>query len=144
MADFAAVVQAAPGFEYMKEDDAPLLLVPLGTGTAPDTTQPTVTLVYPAADLTPISPSDAIIFVVFDETSLAHVEVRALQNTDATPPVAIWETIYDGSSFVGKYTASTIAVLGAATFRFTVRRDGNWNTAPSISVTPIDDGGNKV
>lgn len=115
-------------------------------GTPPDATAPTVTLVSPAVDGTPIDAATPIVFDVRDETSLAHVEVRVeqVENYGTAAAKTIVETVYDGTTMVGQYTASSIAVLGAANFRFTVLRAGGWISPPSFSVTPVDEAGNKA
>ncbi len=103
----------------------------------PDTTAPTVTLVSPAADGTPIDPKDPIVFEVQDETSLAHVEVRAMQN-------GVYETVYNGTAIVSPYTG-TVTVISPTHLRFSVVRAGaGWVSAVRLSVTPVDHAGNKV
>jgi len=103
----------------------------------PDTTPPTITLVSPAADGTPIGPKDPLVFDVQDETSLAHIEVRAKQN-------GVYETVYNGTAIVSPYTG-TVTEISPTHLRFSVVRAGaGWLSAVGLSVTPIDHAGNKV
>jgi len=103
-----------------------------------DTTAPTVSVVSPAEG-TPLRPSDTVVFDVDDDggpSALRHVEVRVTQGETV-------ETVFNGTSFVGAYTASS-RVETVTGYRFTVQRTGGWIAAPSFSVDAIDTAGNKA
>jgi len=102
---------------------------------SPDVTVPVVMPVSPSpgANITPTTP---VVFDVTDEVGLAHVEVRVALNS-------VYESVYDGSGFLGWYTASSMETISGGK-RFTVTRTGGWPSSPTFSVTPVDTSGNKA
>jgi hypothetical protein len=103
------------------------------TPVIPDAVPPTITVVSPTSPV--IGRYEPFVLDVTDNASLRHTELRVRQG-------AIVETIYNGVSFVGLYTASTcVPILGD--YRFTVTRTGGWVANPVFTIDAIDTSGNK-
>jgi hypothetical protein len=107
------------------------------TGAA-DTTPPTVTVVSPAVGTT-ISPTDALVIDVEDETSLQTV---ILMVRYPSPPNRPTEVIWDGTAFRFPFLESQIVQSPTAN-QFNIRRTNGWQASPTIQVHAVDSSGNE-
>lgn len=102
----------------------------------PDETGPTIEDIAPTPD-TAIDPDQAITFKTLDERALRRVFVCAKFTL-----LGSWEVIHDGFSFGPKYSAGSTRQAISGGYSWSVERAGGWPEAPTLSIDPIDTGGN--
>lgn len=104
----------------------------------PDTEAPIISNMSPGAG-SELSANDAIEFDVTDNSgAFARIFVVAY-----FPETGDQDVIFDGASFVGRYTGISSRVPITLGFRYTVARSGGWQYAPTIRIFPIDAAGNQ-
>jgi len=139
MADFAASLHDV-SFLSGPMHPAPAL-VHLGTlVVTADTTPPTVTVVSPAVGTT-ISPTDALVIDVEDETSLQTSILMAKYLSAILPSPS--EVIWDGSSFLYPFTGSTRSSISGG-WRYSITRTNGWSSSPTIKIYAVDSEGNEA
>jgi hypothetical protein len=107
---------------------------------ASDTTPPTVTVVSPAVGTT-ISPTDALVIDVEDETSLQTSILMAKYLSAILPSPS--EVIWDGSSFLYPFTGSTRSSISGG-WRYSITRTNGWSSSPTIKIYAVDSEGNEA
>lgn len=103
-----------------------------------DTTPPTVDNFDPAPGSALVR-TGPVAFDVKDNLG-AFIRIFLLAQFPATGDE---EAVHDGVSFRGRYTLSSFRVPIANGFRYTLARNGGWDSAPTIRAFVIDADGNQ-
>jgi hypothetical protein len=114
--------------------EAGLILFAIST---PNTTLPIITNFSPAVGES-IGASDPVSFDVTDDEGLFERIALAVSFADGTVELA-----HDGDAFRGNYVGlpnNRVSITDG--FRYTLRRVGNWPSAPTVEYFVIDDAGN--
>lgn len=106
-------------------------VVAVASGSRPDTTAPTVTLV-----LAPASRFSPAVVDVQDANSLA------LSGFVAEFPSGDYEVVHDGTGFAVRYAGSSVASIPGG-HRYTLLRAGGWGARFTLRSLTVDAGGNR-
>lgn len=115
-------------------DSDPVSTQELFVSAAAETTPPAINSFVPAVG-TPLDRNQSVQFDVTDETSLLRAVVLVTQGDDLL-------TVHDGERFRGRFTNYSTRQAISGGFRYTVRPNGGWISAPTFEVFAVDTSGN--
>ena len=86
---------------------------------------------------TPLNRSDFVRFDVTDNTALRRVNLHVALGSDVF-------VVHDGDNFRGRFTNFSSRAAIAGGFRYSVKPNGGWTSAPTFTVSAIDTSGNEA